>query len=342
MSADVFVKKDFTTIIHEILHQLSGLNLDDSSEHVDEHLEQSVCSAFFEKYLERVNDSTVDIDSIRAHITSFKKHSNSAKKNLRKIGLNDTTMFNHAQYDAKMYKTMSRTNSYKFMALFAQGLEPILKTQHKIMYQYDPQSKEFSQLIEVPEHEIISMDITYYGDKVILQYVNRHVFLEYFFSRNDERYVFIPVSLSMISAKSGHMTMLILDNWMRTFYYFDPNGATGYFRSENPNTESYIHETLCRYINQELGLDHSFIPFPDSPSINSSDGTSYTYDKGHCVAASFMMVHLLKELPIMTPDMILNHIETMPRQEQRQLIYNFTANMCKFAKIKPIEDDDNT
>lgn len=321
------LKRAFPTIINEILHQMTNLTLSEMD------LEHTVCAKFFETYTSNVEEHTVDLDLIGNHIKSFKQITDENRKRIASIGVVDTKMFNYSPYNPEMYIKMCKTNPYNFVKLFGGNYQSLLMCADKILYQYHPKEKTFSQYMEIEnEHGSVSIVLTIYDEVVLLQNVISEAFLTFIIEHNKSRYIFIPVTLTLYSLKSGHQTMLIFDNFARTFYYFDPNGKTNYFQ-KNANSETHLREALTYYINEELFLDYTFVPMPNSTSFNTRDKTAYTYDRGHCMAVCFMMVHLLTELIDQTPDMIVNHLETFTKEEQRQLVYNFTANMCKAAKI---------
>ena len=324
------LKREFPTIINEILHQMEDLTLDDERL---QDLEQTVCAKFFDTYTSNVDENTVDTDLIGTHIIKFKEITDENLKRLTSMGVVDTKMFTYCQYTPEMFKKMCKTNPYTFIKLFGGNYYPLLECEKKILYQYHPKEKTFDQYMEIGDEQgSISVELTIYDDVVLLQNVIPEDFLTFIFEHNEPRYIFIPVTLTLYSKKTGHQTMLIFDNFARTFYYFDPNGKTDYFH-KNANSETNLHEALIHYINKELGLDYTFTSISNATSFNTRDITSYTYDCGHCVAVCFMMVHLLRELTEKTPDMIVNHLETFSREARRQLTYNFTANMCKAAKI---------
>jgi hypothetical protein len=306
---------------------MTNLNLEEME------LTEFVCAKFFETYTSTVDINTVDTDLISNHIKIFKQ---TIAENIKKIvllGVTNTKMFTYSPYNPEMYGKMCKTNLYHFVKLFGGNYYPLLICADKILYQYHPKDKIFNQYMEIGnEYGSINIVLTIYDDVVLLQNVIPEVFITFIYKHNESRYIFIPVTLTLYTNKSQHLTMLIFDNFTRTFYYFDPNGKTNYFY-KNPNSETHLHEALMHYINKELSLDYTFIPMTNPTSFNFLDKTAYTYDRGHCVAVCFMVIHLLTELAEQTPDMIINHLETFTKEERRQLTYNFTANMCKAANI---------
>lgn len=113
---------------------------------------------------------------------------------------------------------------------------------------------------------------------------------------NSNKYVFIPLHMTIDTFDKGHATILIFDKSDKSCRLFDSNGMNGYIKSKIMDLllDTYIdifnlcHDETYTYISHEIWMENK-----KDYILNRNSLKTDNIDAGHCMIFTLLIPHLL-------------------------------------------------
>ena len=211
-------------------------------------------------------------------------------------------------------------------------------------FKYDIEKQLFAPIKDdsFPDYFDTPFSISIFKSVMYMSVIDTLWILEQLYNNQDNRFVFFRFHFSK-GDEAGHFAMIVFDTVFETVQLLDPNGVSNYFDDHLTNDNlsfPYFMDMMRNYFelfNNICNLKYTFQVEHQYPcAINITTSTTHSYDKGHCVPLTLMLIYLMTQHK---QDLQQNFIkdlgckfDNMSYEQLEMMRYNFAGHLNKIIK----------
>jgi hypothetical protein len=176
------------------------------------------------------------------------------------------------------------------------------------------------------------------SESIFFELISPYILNVWLLVNSKSRYLAIPVSLNKeytISLNSAHACILIFDNALSQVYFFDPNGSTTFFGSDN---EIYIDKVFNKYFDNlnshNSSTTWSFIKQktfnPNKFCLNRLFLGSLIENSGNCLITIILFAHFL-QITQTSLNQAINMLGSLTDFELITIINGYSVGICRIG-----------
>ena len=230
-------------------------------------------------------------------------------------------------------------SNYKLILKLTTNQNQDFKNKTYLYSEYDKKTQNLSDFQPIDEFD--NEDIDSYSNIFINNNNNIYVKLHSFEELNellllnqDNKYIFIPITISISNTDAGHICLLIFDLSLNIVLFFDPNGNVKYviidkLFNKYIMTFNEIYNMKFYFVSQDDWTEKNFILNTEKISLNNGFNN---VDAGHCMCITLIIAHLLT-LTDKDINTILHELNKLTIQEKIDLFMGYTENTYNMVNL---------